>query len=149
MVGGCKHNKIKSHTRWVGDPQTRKHNTKEALPLLWRLSQASQPGEATKGLGIPRQSDSEGQWDLITGLPQDWGEKRDSSLGGYTQNLALTKTQRKGAVTARETEPKLPASVGGSPAEAGLSGSSPQRQEHWQQQSWKVPLGISPLGGCH
>ena len=69
------------------------------------LSQASQPGEATKGLGIPRESNIEGQWDLIIGLPQDWREKRDSSLGGYKQNLALTKTQRKGAMTAHETEP--------------------------------------------
>ena len=37
----------------------------------------------------------------------------DSSLGGYKQNLAHTKTQRNGAVTPKETEPKLPASVEG------------------------------------
>ena len=48
-------------------------NTKEALPLLWSFKtphQASQPGDPTKGLGIPRKSDLEGQWDLITRLPQ-------------------------------------------------------------------------------
>ena len=33
--------------------------------------QASQPGDLTNGLGIPRESDLEGQWDLITRLPQD------------------------------------------------------------------------------
>ena len=40
------------------------------------------------------------------------GGNRDSSLGGHKQNLACTKTQRKGAVTPQETEPD---SVGGSP----------------------------------
>ena len=74
------------------------NNTKEVLPLLWRFGtpcQASQPGDLTKGLGIPRESDFVGQWDLITKFPQDWGT-RDSSLGGWKQNLACTKTQRKG-----------------------------------------------------
>ena len=31
-----------------------------------------QPGDPTKGLGIPRESDPEGQWDFIIGLPQDF-----------------------------------------------------------------------------
>ena len=39
----------------------------------------------------------------------------DSSLGGHKRNLARTKTQRKGAVTPQETEPKLPANAGVSP----------------------------------
>ena len=40
------------------------NNTKEVLSLLWRFwtpHQASQPGDLTKGLGIPRESDLEGQ----------------------------------------------------------------------------------------
>ena len=37
--------------------------------------QASQPGYLAKGLGILRESDFEGQWDLIAGLPQDWGKQ--------------------------------------------------------------------------
>ena len=45
------------------------------------------------------------------------GGKGDSSLGGHKQNLVHTKTWRKGAVTLQETEPKLPASVRGSPVE--------------------------------
>ena len=43
---------------------------------------------------------------------------RDSSLGGHKQNFAHTNTQRTGAVTPEETEPKAPASDGGSPVEA-------------------------------
>ena len=40
---------------------------------------------------------------------------RDSTLRGHKQNLSCTRTQEKGAVTPQETEPDLPASVGGSP----------------------------------
>ena len=68
----------------------------------------------------------------------------DSSLGGHRQNLECTKIQRKGAVTTRETEPKLPVSVGGPPVEAWVSRGSPQGQGHW-----KFPLGINPLGVHH
>ena len=53
-------------------------------------------GIQQKGLGIPRESDFEGQWDLITGLPQDWGGGgRYSTLGGYKQNLVCTKIRGK------------------------------------------------------
>ena len=52
------------------------------------------------------------------------GENRDSTLGGYRQNLVYTKTQGKGAVAPQETEPDLPASVGGSLAEAWVHSSS-------------------------
>ena len=40
------------------------------------------------------------------------------TLGGHKQNLVLTRTQGKGAVTTHETEPYLPVSVQESPAEA-------------------------------
>ena len=62
-------------TRWVTH-NLEDNNTKEVLPLLWKFwvpCQASQPGDLVKGLGIPRNSDFEGQQDLIIGLPQDWG----------------------------------------------------------------------------
>jgi len=36
----------------------------------------SQPGKLAKGLGIPRESDLEGHWDLITELLQDWRKQR-------------------------------------------------------------------------
>ena len=50
------------------------NNTREVLWLLWRFGtpcQISQPGAPTKGLGILRESDLEGQWDLTIRLPQD------------------------------------------------------------------------------
>ena len=54
------------------------NNTKDALPLLWRfwtLCQAPQPGDLTKGLGIPRESSPKGKQNSITGLPQVWGKQ--------------------------------------------------------------------------
>ena len=53
--------------------------------LMKIFCQAFQPGDPTEGLGITRESDLEGQWDLIIRLPQDWG--KDSSLGGHQQIL--------------------------------------------------------------
>ena len=54
-----------------------------------------------------------------------------------------------GAVTPGETEPDLPASVGGSPAEAEGGSVSPWGQGHWQQKFWEVLLGVSPPRVCH
>ena len=54
-------------TRWVTH-WLENNNNKGVLPLLWRCwtsHQASQPGDLTEGLGIPRESDLEGQWDLL------------------------------------------------------------------------------------
>ena len=49
------------------------------------------------------------------------GGNRDSTLGGHTQSSVHIRTQEEGAVTPQQTEPDLPASVGGSPAEAGVA----------------------------
>ena len=51
-------------------------------------------------------------------LTQDWG----STFGGHKQNLVHTRTQEKGAVTPQETDPDLPVSVLGSPAEVWVGG---------------------------
>ena len=59
-----------------------------------------------------------------------------------------TETQRKGAATPQETEPELPASVGGSPAEAWVNKGSLQAPGDWQQLSGKVAFGVK-LGVCH
>ena len=72
----------------------------------------------------------------------------DSTLGGHTQSSVHIRTQGEGAVTPWETEPDLPASVGGPPAEAGVSCGSPGAQGHWQQKFWEVFLGVS-LPGVH
>ena len=66
-------------TGWVTH-KLENNNTKEVLSLLWRFwtpLPAFQPRDLTKGWGIPRESDLEGQQDLITRL-QGTGEKRDS-----------------------------------------------------------------------
>ena len=99
-----------------------------------------------KWTGNPRESGLEGQWGLITGLPQDLTKQ---SLRGYKGNFVLINTQRQGAVTPWKTEPELPASAGGSPTEACVGRGSSQGQRHWQQHSWKIPLGVKPLGGPH
>ena len=94
---GHNHDKIKSHTHWVSDPQLENNNTTAVLPLLWRFGtpyQAPQTGDPTKGLGIPRDSDPEGQWDLIIRLPQDWGN-RSSSLERHRQNQSTQRLRGK------------------------------------------------------
>ena len=72
------------------------------------------------------------------------GGNRDPTLGGLTQNSVRIGTRGEGAVTLGETEPDLPASVGGSPAEVGGGCGSPWGQAHWQQKFWDVLLGVSP-----
>ena len=54
-----------------------------------------------------------------------------------------------GAVTPGETEPDLPASVGGSPAEVVGGSVSPWGQGHWQQKFWEELLGVSLPRVCH
>ena len=54
-----------------------------------------------------------------------------------------TKTQRRGAVTPKETKPKPPASVGGPPVEVWVGRDSPQGRGHRE-----VPLGVNPLAVC-
>ena len=67
-------------------------------------------------------------------------------LRGLIQNLVLTRTQEKGAVTPQETEPDLPVSVQMPPADAWVDSDIPwghQRVGHdlvtKQQQSQSLP----------
>ena len=95
-------------TGWVTH-RPKNNNAKEVLELFWRFRtphQAFQPGDLTKGLGIPRESGLECQQDLIIGFQRTEGNK-DYSLGGHNQNFSHTKTQRRGAVTQQKIEPKL------------------------------------------
>ena len=41
---------------------------------------------SSKGIGN-QESDFEGQWDLITGLPQDWGKTETPLLEGTDKTL--------------------------------------------------------------
>ena len=45
-------------------------------------------GNLTKGVGIPRESDLEGKWDLILDFPQDWGKQRLQSWRAQTISCA-------------------------------------------------------------
>ena len=67
--------------------------TKEVFALLrkfWDPNQISQPGDLAKGLRTPREF--EGQWDLITELPQDWGNRL---LEGTNKTLCTPGPRRK------------------------------------------------------
>ena len=120
------------------------NNTKDLLPLLWRFQaphQASQIGDPAKGLEIPLESDCEGQWDLITGLPQDCGKQRHP-LGGHKQALEHTRTQGKGAVTPHRRLNWTYLVLEGL---LWRCGSTVAGHRHWQQQSWEAPLGEPSL----
>ena len=110
------------------------NNTKGVFPLLWRFwtpCQASQPGDPTKRLGIPRESDLEGQQDLIIGLPQDW--RKQSLVLESTYKIYVYQDQEKRSSDPTGDSPKLPAGVGGSPVEARIDRGLPQGRGHRQQ----------------
>ena len=143
---GCNHSKIKSHNCCVGDSQTGQHLYHRSSPTGVKVlspHQVSQPGGLATGGGIPRESDFEGYWDLTAGLRQDWGKKRLHSWRAHTKQCAH-QDPKEGAVTPGKTEPDLPASVEGSPAEAGGGCGTPQGQGLWQQKFWELLLGVSP-----
>ena len=128
-------------TGWVTH-RLENDNIREALVLLWRFwtsCQAFQPGDSTKGLGIPRESGLKSQWDLIIGLPEDKGN-RDCSLGGHKLNFACTKTESRGAETPQELNQSYWL-VLEHLMKAWDSRGLPQRRG-----PWKVLLGINPLG---
>ena len=52
----------------------------------------SQPGHPAKGLRTLREFDIQGQWDLITEFPQDWGNRL---LEGMNKSLCLPGPRRK------------------------------------------------------
>ena len=146
----CNHNKIKSHNYWVGNSQTGEQLYHRSPPTGVKVLSPTSVFP-TWGSGNGRRNsqriDFEVQRDLIPGLQKNWGKQRLHSW--RAQSNVRTRTQGEGAVTPQETESDLPASVGGSPAEAGDSCGSPWGQGHWQQKFWKVLLGMSPPGVCH
>ena len=87
------------------------------------------------GLGIPRESGLEGQWDLMIGLPEDRGKQRLQSWRAQTK-FCLHQDPEERSSDPKETEPKPPASVGGPPVAVWVGRGSPQGRGHW-----KVPLG--------
>ena len=83
-------------TSWVTH-KLENNNTKEVLPLLWRFwtpCQYSHPWDLTVRLGIPRESDLEGQRALITGLSEDW-KKQTPVLEGTNKILHMPRPRAK------------------------------------------------------
>ena len=76
------------------------------------------------------------------------GERETPLLEG-THKVVCASGPRGGTVIPGETEPDLPASVGGSPAEAGGGCGLSWGQGHWQQKFWEVLLGVSLSRFCH
>ena len=119
-------------TEWVTH-ELENNNIKEVLPLL---CEGSEHCVKLPSLGT-RQRDWEspgnltlkasGIWFLLPWNFHNTGET-DSSFRGHKQNLACTKTQRKGTVTPQETDPKPPASVGGSAVEVWVDRGSGTRR---------------------
>ena len=110
-------------TMWVIH-KLENNNTKEVFPLLWRFwtpLQASQTGNPSKGLGIPRESDLEGQWDLIIGLPQNWGNQRLQSWRVQTKYCTHQDPEKRSSNSTGDWT-KTPTSVEGTLWRCGLSG---------------------------
>ena len=83
---GHNHEKIKSHTLQVHDPQTGEPYLRISPTVVKVLTphQAFQHGDPIKRLGIPRESDLEDQQDFTVGFPQAWGKKRLQSWRAQT-----------------------------------------------------------------
>ena len=76
-----------SWRRWpLTPPQSCRADNPQTAEQLYQINsrtvkkvqdpqQISQPGNLTKGLRTPREFDFGGQWDLITELSQDWGNR--------------------------------------------------------------------------
>ena len=70
------------------------------------------------------------------------------TLGGCRQNLACSRTQKKGTVTLQETESDLAVSVWEFWWRHGSTVACLQGQGNWQEKSWEAQYaGISPFGG--
>ena len=91
-------------------------------------------GIPAKGLRIPKESNFEGQQDLITELPQDWQNKF------WRAQTKPCVPQKTGAVTPRETESDLSVSAQEFEAEAWVDTGLLQGQGHlcFHKSFWKT-----------
>ena len=115
--------------------------TKEILTVLrkfWDPQQISQPGDLVKGLRTSRELDFGGQWDLITELPQNWGNRL---LEGTNKTLCTPGARRK------EQGPKKRLSLECLRASGGdmggqLASGQTTRREHSLTHQQKIGLKI-------
>ena len=86
-----KSQKIKSHNHWVGESQTGEELYHRSPPTGVKVLSPTS-GFQTRGFGNgrrnPRETDFEGQQDLITGLWQGWGKQRLHSWRAHTKLCA-------------------------------------------------------------
>ena len=108
--------------------------------MFWTPCQASKPGDLTKRLGISRESGLEGQQDLITGFPKDWGKQRLQVWRVQTK-FCMRQDQRRGAVTPQEIKTELHAS-GGMGWQWLTTGIWALEGPPWHKPSWSSPLTL-------
>ena len=135
--------------------EERKKKVTQSFPTLCDPIDCSLPGSSVHGIlqarilewgaiSFSRGSSWPGDWTRASRIVGRCFTIWATSLGGDTHNFAHTKTQRRGAGCPQKTEPNLPASVGGPPAEVWAG-----RADHRGPGPWKGSLGINPLGGRH
>ena len=140
-------------TRWVTH-KLENNNTKEVSPLLWRFwtpLQASQTGNPSKGLGIPRESDLEGQWDLIIRLPQDWRYQRLQSWRAQTKYCTHQDPEKRSSDSTGDWTQSLlvrRVACGGVGRQAVTTGMGPLAAAVWEgptwhKHSWSLPLTLA------
>ena len=107
-----------------------------------------QTWDLAKGLGVPRESDFECQWDLIIKLPQDWGNRL---LEGKDKTICAPGPRRKEQWPHKRLSQTSLWVFGSLQHRHGSTNSGlPQGQRYWQQQSWEAQCtGTSPCGGGH
>ena len=141
-------------TRWVTH-NLQKNNNREVPPLLGRFGtprQASQPGDLTKELGIPRESHLEGHRDLIIRFPQDWGArgKQRLILEGMNKTLQAPrlrgKEQQPYGRLNQETCQCWKVSCGGVGGQGLITGTGALaavlESPPWCKPSWRSPLTL-------
>ena len=81
------HDKIKSHTHQVGDwkPGEQYQRSSPTVSKVLNPTSGFPAWGSDKEMVLPRESGLEGQWDLITRLPQDWGKRRLQSWRAKTK----------------------------------------------------------------
>ena len=77
------------------------------------------------------------------------GGNETSLLEGTHRILGSLGPRGKGAVTPQETEAHVSAGVGESPEEVWVGSGLSHGWWYWQLQSWELPTGGNPTGGCH
>ena len=143
-----KHGEVKSHTSQEHEPQTKEEWFQRRSPTGVKVQSPTScfpVWESGTGTGIPRESAIDHQRDLITCLPEHWGKQRCHSWRAQTKPCMPQDLWERSSDSTRDWSRQTYLLV----LQMWLGGGSLQGQRHWQQQSWKLPFGISSLGSCH